>query len=113
MRDFRIAGSGPLLFLLTVSLAVLTNPLDVVWTLIRHAPLLADLVREPYFLAGPTLCASGLAARGIDAFLQRPSRDHRLWFSAVFLTAVLAWAGFQIYLWLPQGPSVQAGRALW
>ena len=67
----------PALVLGLVSVLFVTNPFGIVWAVIRHSSLFAQVFRDWYFLAGITLAAAPLAAFGLDDFLGRKSRGRR------------------------------------
>ena len=89
----------PALMVVVVCVIVVTNPFDVVWRLIRHSPLLADIVRSYYFLAGVTVGLTALAAQGLDWFLTRQSKPVSGLVTIAALVAMSGWAIFELVRW--------------
>lgn len=65
----RAPGSLPAAAAGIACLVMVINPGNAVWAVLQHSPLLADLARSYYFLAGVAVAAAELSARGLDAFL--------------------------------------------
>jgi hypothetical protein len=91
-------------------LVFLTNPFNLVWTLISHVQILAQVCRDWYFLAGITAAVAGLAAIGIDRFLTSggDGRSSKVW-AIVGATCAAAWAIYEINAWRPDAPAFQPG----
>lgn len=89
----------PGIAVVAASLIVVINPYAIVWDSIKFSPLLADVVRSSYFLAGVMPGAALLAAAGLDWFLDRNS-GVPLHVSTVGL---VAWAGFELARWFGAG----------
>lgn len=90
----------PALMALSASLILLTNPFDVVWTVIQHVTLLASLVRSWYFLAGVAFGAALLAAEGLDELLKRqPVREVASVWPAVVAVVLAVWPCWELRLW--------------
>ncbi|MEQ1948514.1 MAG: hypothetical protein ABL995_15085 [Bryobacteraceae bacterium] len=70
-RNPRDWSAAPFVALLAAVAVVVTNPANLVWTLIEHSPLLAQVIRDFYFLAGLSVAVAPLAAIGIDRLLVR------------------------------------------
>ncbi|MBI3698380.1 MAG: YfhO family protein [Acidobacteria bacterium] len=105
-----LRGWGPLLAVAGVSFIVLTNAFGLVWEFVRHFPLLAEICRDWYFLAGLTLAAAPLAAAGLDDFLKgRPQRPAPPWLMPVTIGILVAWSLRQLFIWLPGGPEFASG----
>lgn len=95
----------PGLAVVAASLVVVINPYAIVWDSIKFSPLLADVVRSAYFLAGVTPGLALLAAVGLDSFLEKRAQPSR---ATVWTFAAMAgWAGYDIFRWL--GPGFAAG----
>jgi hypothetical protein len=93
----------PGLAVVSVCLLFLVNPGNVVWAVIQHSALLADLIRAAYFLAGISIGLTLLAARGLDTFLEGSSGAPWHWAVA----AMAAWAASELWRW--SGPGFAAG----
>jgi len=68
---------------------------------VKHSALLAQIVRDWYFLAGVTAAIAVLAAHGLDDFLRRKVRsvpDSFAWLSVALLGA---WSIWSLDRWLP------------
>jgi hypothetical protein len=90
-------------------LVFLTNPYGLVASVVKHSALLAQIVRDWYFLAGVTAAIAALAAYGLDDFLRRKVRsvpDSFAWLSVALLAA---WSIWSLYRWLPGGPGFDFG----
>jgi hypothetical protein len=106
-RDFReilpALGSG------LACLIFLTNPYELVWDAIRHSALLAQVVRDWYFLAGVSAALAALSAYGLDDFLRRKARPLRRWLAWVSAVVLAGWSAWSLYRWLPGGPGFDYG----
>jgi hypothetical protein len=109
VRRSNLRDCFPLLGVGVVNVVAVTNPFGVVWAVIRHSLLLADLCRCWYFLAGITIAVAPLAAVGIDRFLNNKLRHIRPWLKPVIVMAIVVWSCAQIFLWRPSGPGVPSG----
>jgi hypothetical protein len=109
VRSNNLRDALPALGVAAVTLVALTNPFGVVWAVIGHSQLLADLCRSWYFLAGPTIAIAPLAAMGIDRFLKNKPRHLWPWLKPVIVTAIVVWSSAQIFMWRPSGPGVPSG----
>ena len=90
-------------------LVFLTNSFGLVWGVIQHSALLAQIVRDWYFLAGLTAAVAALAAYGLDDFLRRkvpPLPDSLAWPSMALLGA---WSIWSLFRWSPRGPGFDYG----
>jgi hypothetical protein len=90
-------------------LVFLTNPSGLVASVVKHSALLAQIVRDWYFLAGVTAAIAALAAHGLDDFLRRkvPSiPDSLAWLSVALLGA---WSIWSLDRWLPGGSGFDFG----
>ena len=95
----------PILGIGIASAILLTNPYDLVWNTIKYSSLLAQICRSWQFLAGISVAAAGLAAVGLDTFLNRERRPLPRWITP-FTTALLAaWSARQVWMWRPGGPA--------
>ena len=99
----------PALVLGLVSVLFVTNPFGIVWAVIRHSSLSAQVFRDWYFLAGITLAAAPLAAFGLDDFLGRKSRGGAGWAPFLSVLMLIAWSLRQFLVWLPGGEQFDAG----
>ena len=108
--------------ILAVGLAcavAITNPFDMVWSVIKYSDLLAQLCRSYYFLVGITLSVAALAAAGIDDFIRHARFATRPWLARPWLARpwlaplsilILAlWSARLIWLWRPSGPGFSTG----
>jgi hypothetical protein len=92
-RPFRVLWPG--VAVAAVCLVVATNPYALVWDSIKWSPLLAELVRSSYFLAGVTPALAMIAALGLDDFL-----EGRISVPApIALGPILAWSGVLLFRW--------------
>jgi hypothetical protein len=109
VRRRRWRDLGPCLTMVFVILLIATNPFGLVWGIIRHSSLPAQLCRGWYFLAGLTLAAAPLTAFGIDWCLSRPRRPVPGW--CVLLTCLLlaGWSARQMLVWFPVGSDFLIG----
>jgi hypothetical protein len=97
-----IVGAG------CVSLVFLTNPFDIVWTLLTKVQLLSQVCRDWYFLAGVTATVAALAAFGIDRFLASEKRVSQTW-ASLGIVCASAWAAYELHGWNPNAPTLHAG----
>lgn len=89
----------PGLAVVAASLIVVINPYAIVWDSIKFSPLLADVVRSAYFLAGVTPGLALLAAVGLDWFLARTGGVP--W--QVGVVGLVAGSGFELTRWFGSG----------
>ncbi|MEO8098499.1 MAG: YfhO family protein [Acidobacteriota bacterium] len=94
-----LRGSAQALAVLGMTLVMATNPFGLVWSVIQHSQLLADLCRSAYFLAGSAIAFAELAARGLDRFLKRPASKTPSWMAPAALVLMTAWALFELKRW--------------
>jgi hypothetical protein len=99
----------PSLTILVVSLVAATNPFGLVWGVIRHSDLLAQICRDWYFLAGLTLAAAPLAAFGIDSYLRQARRPAPGWFILLTIVLMAGWSARQMLVWFPIGSDFPSG----
>ena len=92
-----------------VSAVLLTNPFDVIWTVIQHWDTLAQICRSWQFLAGITLAAAGLAAHGLDRFLERRTYTPPSWIAWLVVALMSVWSARLIWIWLPGGAEFASG----
>jgi len=97
----------PSLAIMAASLVVAVNPLNVVWNVIQHWSLLADVIRSWYFFAGVTLAFAPLTAYGLDDFLARKGSAVRPWVIGATIVAMALWASSELIRWKHQ--SLAAG----
>lgn len=109
LRRRQVRDIAPFLAVGITCLIFLTNPFGLVWAVIRHSTLLAQLCRAWYFLSGLMLAVAPLAAYGLDDFLRRPSRSLPTWFARLGLVLLLAWSAWQLVRWFPNGPGFAFG----
>ncbi len=88
----RSSGTRQSAIVAAACLVMLINPFDVVWSVIQHSTLLADLVRSGYFPAGVAIALADLSARGLDDFLRRTARPVRHWWVRAAIVAMGVWA---------------------
>src|SRR5574340_209996 len=85
--------------MLGVALIFATNPGNLVWNVVKHSHLGAEVLRDWYFLAGVMLAMAGLAAFGLDAALRAKRTALPPW-AAWSVTALLAaWVLRDLVLW--------------
>jgi membrane protein YfhO len=92
-----------------VSLILVTNPYDMVWNVIRHSSLIAEVCRSWYFLAGLTAAAAPLAAYGLDDFLNRDARPAPGWLFWLTLASAFAWSTWELRRYLAADAGVPWG----
>lgn len=85
----------PAFAMLGMSTIFATNPYNIVWDLIEDSPMLSDVIRAYYHLAGMAAPMALLAGLGLDAFLQRKAGAPK-WLMPVALTSIVAWAVYGI-----------------
>ena len=98
-----------ILVVAVVSAVLLTNPFNVIWTVIQHWDILAQICRSWQFLAGITLGAAGLAAHGLDRFMERRTYSAPLWMARLLVALMAAWSARLIWIWLPGGAEFASG----
>ena len=91
-----------------VCLVFLTNPFDIVWTLISKVQFLAQVCRDWYFLAAITASVAALAAFGIDGFLSSNKKVSQVW-TILGILCASAWAIYELHAWRPRAPAFPAG----
>lgn len=89
----------PAIAITGVALIFLINPYDIVWNVIRHWPLLPDIVRAYYFLAGVALGLALLAAHGLNNFFSRKSKPLPNWLYPFALILMFAWSTYELIRW--------------
>jgi hypothetical protein len=92
-----------------VSLILVTNPYDMVWSVIRHWSLLAEVCRSWYFLAGITAAAAPLAAYGLDDFLNRDARPAPGWLFWLSLASMGAWSSWELWRYVARDVGLASG----
>jgi len=92
-----------------VSLILITNPHDLVWNVIQHSSLLAEVCRSAYFLAGITAVAAPLAAYGLDDFLNRPAGQARGELFGLSLFLMGAWSSWELGRYLADDAGLASG----
>jgi hypothetical protein len=106
-RSFRVVV--PALASGLVCLIFLTNPYGLVWSVIRQSALLAQIVRDWYFLAAVQAALAGLAAYGLDDFLRRRAGPVRHEYAWAAMALLVAWSLWSLIRWLPGGPGFSYG----
>lgn len=101
--------SLPLIGVVAACFIVVANPFGIVWLFIQHSPLLADVLRGWYFLAGITVGIARIAALGFDAYLCRGERTYSRYLTAFIIAAIVCWSYAQVRMWLPSGHGVPIG----
>ncbi|MGA3188958.1 MAG: hypothetical protein ABSF22_17780 [Bryobacteraceae bacterium] len=100
----------PILAAGCVSTVFLTNPFHLVSAVVGKVPILFQVCRDWYFLAGITATIAALAAFGIDQFLtsNHDNKISKAWpiFGVVIASA---WAVYELHAWRPQAPAFPAG----
>ncbi len=91
------------------SVVLVTNPYDLIWTVIQHSKMLAQVCRSWYFLAGITASLAILSAVGIDQFLRRQSRAAPSWIGPLAIAILIGWSIHQLWLWRPHGAGFPTG----
>jgi hypothetical protein len=99
----------PALTVLAVCLVMATNPFGMVWGVVQHSNLLAQICRDWYFLAGVTLAAALLAAIGLDHCLAQVRRPTPRWVVLAIIGLLLAWSVRQMLVWFPLGSDFPSG----
>ncbi|HWB97848.1 MAG TPA: YfhO family protein [Bryobacteraceae bacterium] len=99
----------PALVMLAATLVVVTNPFAMVWNVIQHSELLAQICRDWYFLAGITLAAAPLAAIGLDHLIRQPRMPRPRWFVFLLIGLMAAWSVRQFAVWIPLGTDFPVG----
>ncbi len=99
----------PALSILVASLVGATNPFGLVWAVVRHSNLLAQICRDWYFLAGLTLAAAPLAAFGLDYCLKQARRPVPRWFTLMTIGLLTGWSARQMLVWFPIGSDFPSG----
>lgn len=102
-------GLIPSLTVAGVSLVAVTNPFGLVWEVIRHFSLLAQICRSWYFLAGLTLAAAPLTAFGLEACLKPARRPAPRWLVLLAIGLLAGWSVRELLAWLPGGSGFRAG----
>jgi hypothetical protein len=105
----RVRDVVPALAAGLVCLTFLVNLYALVWNVIRHSALLAQIVRDWYFLAGVNAALAALAAYGLDDFLRRKARPGPNWFAWLVMALLVAWSTWSLFRWLPGGPGFEYG----
>lgn len=104
-----LRGQLPVLAIGVVCFIIANNPFGLVWEVIRHSDLLAQIVRSWYFLAGITLSVAGLTAAGLDHCLRQPSRSVPRWLLPFSIGLLAAWSARQVWIWIPGGRDFAKG----
>jgi len=99
----------PALTVLAVCLVMATNPFGLVWRVVKHSNLLAQICRDWYFLAGVTLAAALLAAFGLDHCLAQKRRPTPPWVVFAIIGLLAAWSVRQVLVWFPLGSDFPSG----
>ena len=107
IRRRRFRDLLPSLAVLAASLVMAGNPLNLVWSVIQHSSLLADIIRSWYFLSGVTLAFASLTAYALDHFLEGKHHPAPMWLAQVSVALMAVGAGYDIYRWKTQ--SLAAG----
>jgi hypothetical protein len=92
-----------------VSLILLTNPYNIIWNVIQHSSLLAEVCRSWYFLAGIAAAAAPLAAYGLDDFLGRDAHPAPRWLLWLALVLIGAWSSWEILRYLARDAGLASG----
>jgi hypothetical protein len=99
----------PLLAVGLVCFTFVTNPYGLVWRVIQHSALLAQICRDYYFLAGLTAAVAPLAAYGLDDFLRRKARPLPVWLPWLSVVLLAAWSAWSLFRWIPGGSGFAYG----
>lgn len=94
----------PFAALLAVSLIALTNPYNLVWSVIKHSVLLSDLCRSWNFLAGIAFAVAPLAAIGLHDFLRDSTQRSSRVLSWIAIALLSSWAIWELRMWLLHWP---------
>ncbi len=108
-RRRRVPGQIPALAIASVSLVAISNPFDVVSTVVVRHRWLSEICRDWYFLEGLTLAAVPFTAAAIEDFSRRASRPLPRWLTAAAIAVLVAWSVRQVLVWLPDGAEFAAG----
>lgn len=99
----------PLLAVGLVSLVGVTNPFDLVWTLLSRFRLLAEMCHSFNFLEGVSLSVAGLASVGIDTYFKRDAHQPSRWLAPLVTGLLLGWTARQLWVWWPEGTEFSSG----
>jgi len=103
-------GQTPALAMAVATLVAVTNPFDLVWTVVQHSTWLSQVARDWYFLAGLTLAAAALTAAALDDFLRkRAAAPVPTWLCWVAVSLLAGWSARQLWIWPPGGPVFSSG----
>jgi hypothetical protein len=89
----------PILAAGAICLVFLTNPFQLVSSVLGHFEFLAQIFRDWYFLAAITAAVAGVAAIGLDRFLTSETRTFPSW----PLVLALPWAIYELLATAPSG----------
>jgi hypothetical protein len=93
----------PLAGMFTICAVIVTNPLNLVSSLVVRSTLIGQLCRDHYFLAGLTAAGAPLAAMGIDRFLKREGKSSpKTFLPKIALALIACLAAFSaqlVYIW--------------
>jgi hypothetical protein len=99
----------PFLAIVASCFLLVANPFGVVWAVIQHSKLLADVIRGWYYLAGITAGIAGIAALGLDAYLRGAKRTYPQILTVCVIAAIAVWSYAQLRMWLPGSHGVPVG----
>ena len=102
IRRPKFRDLAPPFAVLAVSLLLAVNPYDIVWKVIEHSGLLADLLRAWYFLAGVTVAFAAFTAYALDHFLASKSQPAPSWLAPASVALMAVWGGYEMYRWKTQ-----------
>jgi hypothetical protein len=108
-RPNALRDAAPVIAMGVFSAILLTNPWDLVWSVVQRSAMLAQVCRSWYFLGGITLSLSGLAAVGLDRFGQDLRWKSPRWLALLSVALLMAWSAWLIWVWHPGGPGFSIG----
>jgi len=86
---------------------VVTDPFDLLASVISRSRLFEDICRGLYFLAGLPLVFAALTGFALDDFLRRQIRPAPMWLACVIPVPLTAWAIADVVRWI--GPGFPTG----
>jgi hypothetical protein len=89
------------------SAVMLTNPFDLVGSVVHRSDLLQDVFRGQNLLAGVPLVFAALSAFAFDSFLTRKTRPAATWLKWACVSGLALWAVIDLVRWV--GPGFPTG----
>jgi hypothetical protein len=107
----RPRGVLPPVVLLVASALMVTNPLNVIGSLVGMSVLLQDICRDQNFLGGVTLAVALLTGVVLDDFLRRNDRPIASWMTWASASGMACWIAFDLFRW--RGAGFPVGWSGW